>query len=66
MTVECEWSDEARFLAAADRQALLDALREAGYTVHGPVVQDGVIRHAPVIDIGQLPRGWRDEQEPGR
>ncbi len=57
---------ETLFLDAADRQRLIDALREAGYAVHGPVVRDGVIRYAPVATLADLPRGWRDTQAPGR
>ncbi len=66
MTAECEGVAEARFLAAADRQRLIDALMEAGHEVHGPVVRDGVIRYEPITIIEELPRGWRDEQQPGR
>ncbi len=66
MTAKCEWTWETQFLAAADRQHLIDALTTAGYAVHGPVVRDGVIRYAPIQAIDDLPRGWRDAQQPGR
>ncbi len=66
MATDCTLVAELRFLAAADRQRLIEALREAGYAVHGPRVQEGVIRYAPVERIEDLPRGWRDIQEPGR
>jgi ferredoxin len=32
----------------------------------GPVVQEGAIVHDEIIDVGDLPVGWRDHQEPGR
>ncbi len=44
---------------------LLDALHDDGYRVLGPTVQDGAIVHAELRTIAELPRGWRDEQEPG-
>ncbi|NUR88282.1 MAG: 4Fe-4S dicluster domain-containing protein [Nonomuraea sp.] len=42
---------------------LIAGLREAGYTVVGPTVRDGVIRYG---ELDELPRGWSDEQDPGR
>ena len=66
MAAECASAGEVRFLEAADRQRLIDALREAGYAVQGPVVRDGLIRYAPIAGLDDLPRGWRDAQTPGR
>jgi len=52
-------------LEAADLNSLFTALRERDYTIVGPTVRDGAI----VLDVierpEQLPRGWRDVQEPG-
>jgi ferredoxin len=50
-------------LDLAGLQALVDALRERGYTVLGPVVRDGAVVPAPVTSVDELPRGWGDEQD---
>ena len=50
-------------LDLAGVQDLLDALRERGYTVLGPVVRDGAVGPAPVTSVDDLPRGWGDEQD---
>ncbi|MFC5821719.1 4Fe-4S dicluster domain-containing protein [Nonomuraea harbinensis] len=44
---------------------LIEALRERGYAVVGPVVRDGVIRFAELGSAADLPTGWGDEQAPG-
>ncbi len=46
-------------------QALIDVLRGRGYAVVGPTVRDGAIVPAPITGVGDLPRGWGDEQEAG-
>jgi len=38
-------------------QLLIDLLRERGWTVVGPTVRDGVIVHAEIESLDQLPRG---------
>lgn len=58
--------DTTRLLDLAGLQALIDALREAGYTVVGPTVHQGAIVLAPVASVDQLPRGWGDDQEAGQ
>ena len=50
-------------LDLAGLQALVDVLRERGYTVLGPTVRDGAIVPAPVTSVDDLPRGWGDEQD---
>ena len=50
-------------LDRAGLQALVDALRERGYTVLGPVVRDGAVVPSPVTSVDELPRGWGDEQD---
>ncbi len=47
-------------------QALVRALHAAGFTVLGPTVRDGAVVAGPVASLDDLPRGWGDEQEPGR
>jgi sulfhydrogenase subunit beta (sulfur reductase) len=45
--------------------ALIADLRADGYHVLGPTVRDGAIVHGELHELGDLPRGWTDEQEPG-
>jgi len=58
--------DAARLLDLAGLQTLVDVLRDAGYTVIGPTVQQGAIVLAPVTGVDDLPRGWGDDQDAGR
>ncbi len=53
-------------LGEDDLGAFLNALKTRGYTVVGPRVQQGAIRYAEIQDVTDLPRGWSDEQAPGR
>jgi len=46
--------------------ALLEALREAGYRVVGPTVRDGAIVYEDLASAAELPIGWTDTQEAGR
>ncbi len=52
-------------LEAADLDALLEALRERGYTVIGPAARDGAIHYDELDSAADLPQGWIDEQSPG-
>ncbi len=54
------------FLPAASLQSLIDVLWARGSRVLGPVVHDGAVRWDEVRRADDLPRGWRDHQEPGR
>jgi sulfhydrogenase subunit beta (sulfur reductase) len=54
----------AETLAAADLDALLDALRGRGYRIVGPVLADGTIGHGELSSAADLPAGWTDEQGP--
>ena len=47
-------------------EALVVALREAGYRVVGPTVRDGAIVYDDLGSAGDLPIGWTDRQEAGR
>jgi len=47
-------------------QDLLDRLRGAGYEVIGPTVSQAAIVYEEIDSVDQLPRGWTDEQEPGK
>jgi sulfhydrogenase subunit beta (sulfur reductase) len=46
-------------------QSLIDLLREDGWTVVGPTVRDGVVVHAEIASVDQLPRGVGDLQDGG-
>jgi len=54
------------FLARADLQVLFDLLREDGRRLIGPTVADGTIVYDDISSVDELPRGWGDEQSPGR
>jgi sulfhydrogenase subunit beta (sulfur reductase) len=54
------------FLARTDLQALLDLLREDGRTLIGPTLDSGAIVYDEISAVEDLPRGWADEQGPGR
>lgn len=60
-----EWR-EAVTLPAEQLGSLIDSLRAEGYRVIGPKRRDGAIVYEPIESAGDLPRGWRDVQEPGR
>ncbi len=47
-------------------QELLDRLKADGYQVVGPVLRDGAIVYDDLHSVDQIPRGWVDQQEPGR
>jgi hypothetical protein len=51
---------------AAALADLLDGLARQGYTVVGPTVADGAIVYDELDSVDDLPRGWTDEQAPGR
>src|SRR5450631_2200492 len=46
-------------------QLLIDLLRERGWKVVGPTVRDGVLVHAEIESVDQLPRGVGDIQDNG-
>lgn len=47
-------------------QDLLDIIRNDGYETVGPRIKEGVIVYAPIDSLEDLPRGWTDQQEPGK
>jgi ferredoxin len=57
---------ETRLIDVAGLQSLLDALVARGYRVVGPTVRAGAIVNAEISGVADLPRGWGDQQEPGR
>lgn len=46
-------------------QLLIDVLRDSGWTVVGPTVRDGVVVHAEIESVDQLPAGVGDLQDSG-
>ncbi|WP_363346088.1 4Fe-4S dicluster domain-containing protein [Methylocystis echinoides] len=57
---------EPRVIDAGGLQALIDLLRQQGRRVIGPAVSDGAIVYDEIEGVADLPRGFTDEQEPGR
>ena len=58
-------TDRAAVLDRAGIDALIDALREAAFTVLGPRVRHDAIVYEEIASADDLPGGWRDEQAPG-
>jgi sulfhydrogenase subunit beta (sulfur reductase) len=58
--------DGPGFLAGADLQVLFDVLREDGRRLIGPTIADDSIVYDEITSVAELPRGWGDEQAPGR
>lgn len=56
---------EAGFLARTKFQALLDALREAGYRCIGPRSRDDAVVYDTLSRSEEFPQGIRDRQAPG-
>ena len=55
-----------RWLAAADLDRLLDALRADGRTIVGPTVRDDTIILDEILSAADLPAGRGAEAGPGR
>ena len=55
-----------KFLATGDLQLLIDALIAKGYEVVGPTLQQEAIVYDRIARVEDLPRGWTDDQQPGR
>jgi len=53
-------------LTAAGLEALIDVLRRRGYRTIGPKIRDQAIVYDDIEAVADLPRGWTDEQAPGR
>jgi NAD-dependent dihydropyrimidine dehydrogenase PreA subunit len=56
----------ARILELGGLDALLGELAAQGFRVIGPTVRDGVIVLDEIEGVGDLPRGWTEEQEAAR
>ena len=53
-------------IGTAGLDALLRALRAAGYRLLGPTVRDGAIVYDDIQTTDDLPAGWTEEQDGGR
>lgn len=58
-------ADQRRYLPKPDLEALIQLLRQEGYTVMGPQLVDGVVSLRPIETLDDLPCGITDEQEGG-
>lgn len=65
MLSESKWTPST-VLTRADFPRLIEALRDRGYQVLGPTVQDQAIVYDELERVEDLPIGWTDEQEAGR
>lgn len=54
------------FLARSDLDQLIAALRENGYVVVGPTIDQGAIVYDEIASAADLPVGWTDQQQPGQ
>ena len=57
---------ETVFLERPQWERLIHLLQEEGYRCIGPQVREGAIVYDTLEDADRLPRGWRDQQGPGR
>ncbi|MCA9005269.1 MAG: sulfite reductase subunit A, partial [Planctomycetaceae bacterium] len=57
---------QTRFLKLDEFARLFEVLNSRGYEVIGPTIDQEAIVYGPLSSIDDLPRGWTDQQEPGR
>jgi sulfhydrogenase subunit beta (sulfur reductase) len=55
---------ESKLLPREDLQRLIDTLRDNGYDVIGPTVQQHAVVYRSLTSVSQLPQGWSDMQSP--
>ena len=54
-----------RFLEKPGLDRLIRMLRDRGYVVVGPTIDQGAIVYREIAAATELPRGWTDQQEAG-
>ncbi len=54
------------YLSKASFPTLFDVLARRGYTVIGPTIDQEAIVYDRITSVDDLPRGWTDEQAPGK
>lgn len=57
---------EPRFISKDELQRLIELLISLGYRVVGPTLDQQAIVYGEIESIEDLPRGWTDQQEPGK
>jgi sulfhydrogenase subunit beta (sulfur reductase) len=57
---------ELAFIKKEELSQLIQVLRDQGYCVVGPRVDQGAIVYAELETAEDLPRGWSDQQQPGQ
>ena len=57
---------EPRFMARDELGRLIELLMSLGYQVIGPTIDQEAIVYDEIRSLDDLPRGWTDQQEPGR
>jgi sulfhydrogenase subunit beta (sulfur reductase) len=55
-----------RFLTRTEFAQIFDVLHQRGFTVIGPTIDQEAIIYDRLSSVDDLPRGWTDEQEPGK
>lgn len=65
MSTETKTTGET-FVAKSELQSVIDGLRDRGFTVVGPTVDQEAIVYDEIVSIDHLPRGWTDRQEAAR
>jgi len=60
-----EGPHDAVLWSRADLQSLISGLISQGYEVIGPRLDQEAIVYGPIQDVGDLPAGWTDRQDPG-
>jgi len=66
MTTVHDTRHEPRFVNKEKFGEIFALLRQRGYTVIGPTIQQNAIVYAELRSVEELPRGWADEQTPGK
>jgi ferredoxin len=54
-----------QWIALSELDALLEVLRQRGYTLVGPTISQDAIVYDEINTVADLPRGWTDQQQPG-
>jgi formate hydrogenlyase subunit 6/NADH:ubiquinone oxidoreductase subunit I len=55
-----------QFLTTAEFARIFEVLHERGFTVIGPTLDQEAIVYDRVTSVDDLPRGWTDQQAPGK
>lgn len=53
-------------LQAPDLECLIQAIRNQGYLLYGPTLNDRAITYGEIHSVSSLPQGWTDDQQAGQ